>query len=210
MYRFLKTLFVMTTLMVVTPVFADETVQAPLEQIPTAVTLQLEKKPQKPVDDGEAALVLFSFEEAEQLNYASVSRTGSPDLEGDDESLMGAMEMSMEELNTDSASSVNGPSIVFEKPLPSQSAMIETGSPTALIISFGSKEADVDMSTLKIQATKGMFSKSLTPLIKPYLQGTRLEADKIEVPTGNFRIEISVADKNGNITRNVYGLTVTK
>ena len=37
-----------------------------------------------------------------------------------------------------------------------------------------------------------------------------LEALAVKVPTGRFKIEVSIADRNGNRTKNTYRLSVLK
>ena len=167
-------------------------------------------------------LVLFSEEEAAQLNdtalvssfemqaglnQATASSAAAPDADGD------VAIFNVEQSTTHASQAVNnGPNILIEKPLPigaDAAALIKTTSPSSLVITFAAKDADVDMSTLQITASKGMFSKSLTPMVKPYVKGNRLEAERIEVPEGNFRINIAVSDIHGNITRQSYGLVVS-
>ncbi len=53
------------------------------------------------------------------------------------------------------------------------------------------------MSTLEVRAKKGLFSKSLTARLGPFVRETRLEARGIDVPTGRFLLEFRVADVNG-------------
>lgn len=64
------------------------------------------------------------------------------------------------------------------------------------------------MSSLEVVARKGIFSKSLTERLKPYVDGTSLNVKKAEIPAGRFLIQISIADLNGRATAQSYELLV--
>ena len=85
---------------------------------------------------------------------------------------------------------------------------IQTGSPTAFVVSFEQNQAPVDMESLEIRAKKGIFSKSLTDRLRPYLHGTSIEADAVNVPEGRFVIQIEIADRSGAKTVKSYRLEV--
>jgi len=103
-----------------------------------------------------------------------------------------------------------GPLIIMEKPslIPENPvAMIETQSPTPLTIRFEMNPrtgSPVDMQSLEVKGKKGMFSKSLTQTLRPFIKGTRIDGEQIKIPKGEFHIEISIADKNGNQTVENY------
>ncbi len=139
----------------------------------------------------ERKLVLFTLDEARQLRL---------DADAVDET----------QIKTRGVS-VPGPFIEILSPTPTgaaQTPTIETSSPTTLTVLFKSNRAPVDMESLDIEAQKGFFSKSLTPMLKPYIQGTNLRANAVEIPTGNFMIEIAIADEHGARTANRYRLVV--
>jgi hypothetical protein len=87
---------------------------------------------------------------------------------------------------------------------------IQTNSPTTMMVIFEENQAPVDMSSLEVKAKKGIFSKSLTDTLKPYIEGTTLAVDNIEVPSGKFQIEIVVKDLKGHETMQTYRLVVEK
>lgn len=106
-----------------------------------------------------------------------------------------------------------GPRIVIKSPEVKASAtgsIIETSSPTTLAVLFEQGRAPVDMTSLQVRAKKGFFSKSLTQLFLPYIQGTQLMAQDVTIPEGRFFVEIEIADVNGVKTVEAYGLEVSK
>jgi hypothetical protein len=104
-----------------------------------------------------------------------------------------------------------GPRIIIQHPaVQDQSAnpTIDTFSPVDLMIAFEENRAPVDMGSLEVIAKKGFFSKSLTGLLRPYIRGTFLEAKGVKVPSGRFRIRISIADQKGTKTEKEYRLRI--
>jgi hypothetical protein len=106
-----------------------------------------------------------------------------------------------------------GPRIVFQRPLIKDGAdgpIIETVSPTDFVIFFEANRAPVDMDSLQIEAKKWLFSMSLTARLRPYIQGTSLEAKGVSIPEGLFVIQIEIADKAGAKTVGTYRLMAKK
>jgi hypothetical protein len=62
------------------------------------------------------------------------------------------------------------------------------------------------MNSLQIEARKWPFSKSLTARLKPYIQGTSLQAKGVSIPEGLFVIQIEIADVAGAKTVGTYRL----
>ena len=85
---------------------------------------------------------------------------------------------------------------------------IQTNSPANMLVVFEPNQAPVDMSSLDVKAKKGLFSKSLTDKLTPYIDGTTLVVENLEVPPGKFQIEILVKDLEGNETTQTYRLVV--
>jgi hypothetical protein len=136
-------------------------------------------------------LVLFTAEEADQLRL-----TGEEWL-----------------VAVDMPRISHGPHIVLRHPevdTASDTPTIQTTSPTALQVLFQENRAPVDMASLRVWAKKGIFSKSLTQRLQPYIRGTSLEAQGLELPTGRFLIGIEIADRQGAKTTQSYFLEVTK
>jgi hypothetical protein len=80
----------------------------------------------------------------------------------------------------------------------------------SLLVLFEERGAAVDMPSLRVQARKGLFSKSLTETLQPYVRGTRVEAQAVQVPEGRFLIQIAIADLQGRTTSEAYRLEVKK
>lgn len=87
-------------------------------------------------------------------------------------------------------------------------SVIQMRTPGDFWVEFEQVGAPVNMHTLAVQARRGMFSKSLTDVFEPYIQGTRLRAENVQLPSGRFLIEISIADVNGTATAKTYRLQV--
>jgi hypothetical protein len=79
-----------------------------------------------------------------------------------------------------------------------------------LLVEFVETSAPVDMKSLEVKAKKGLFSKSLTDKLKPYIKGAAIEANGLQVPEGRYLIEIYIADSNGTETTVTYGLEVVR
>jgi hypothetical protein len=104
-----------------------------------------------------------------------------------------------------------GPRIVVRKPTvrqTSEGAVIETTPSTHFLIMFEPNGSPVDMDSLEIKARKGILSMSLTPRLKPFIEGTSLKADSVSVPEGRFLIQIEILDKAGARSVEKYRLDV--
>lgn len=85
---------------------------------------------------------------------------------------------------------------------------VETRCPCSLLISFEKNHAAVDMDSLQVKAKKGVFSKSLTERLKPYVRGETLDVNNAKIPAGKFQIEITIADVKGQRTSKSYRFIV--
>jgi len=106
-----------------------------------------------------------------------------------------------------------GPRIVFQMPHvrdTPEGPTLETSTPMSLLVAFEERGAAVDMQSLRVQARKGIFSRSLTETLQPYIRGTRVEAQEVQVPQGRFLIQIDIADLQGRKTSEAYRLEVKK
>jgi hypothetical protein len=102
-----------------------------------------------------------------------------------------------------------GPRIIIKRPPIKDVAdgpLIETISPTDLMIFFEENRASVDMNSLQVEAKKWLFTLSLTARLRPYIQGTSLQAKGVQVPEGLFVIQIEIADVVGAKTVGTYRL----
>jgi hypothetical protein len=140
------------------------------------------------VATAQSRLLLLTPGEAAQLNLAPGDRFAAPVLRGP-----------------------SGPRIVVRAPVVVRTdtgAVIETTPVTRFSISFEPNGAPVDMDSLDITARKGPFSVSLTSRLKPFIQGTSLQADTVTVPEGRFMVQIGIVDKAGARTVEHYRLEV--
>ena len=65
---------------------------------------------------------------------------------------------------------------------------------------FEPREVAVDMRSLAVWARKSICKKSLTDWLKPYIRGNTIVVDGLKLPTGQFVLEIQIADKDGERT----------
>jgi hypothetical protein len=106
-----------------------------------------------------------------------------------------------------------GPHVMVQKPqvlAASETPTLTATSPTDLLVVFKPNRAPVNMDSLEVQARKGIFKISLTDRLKPYIQGTTIQAPNLEIPSGKFLIEIGIADVQGERTFRKYYLQVNK
>ena len=104
-----------------------------------------------------------------------------------------------------------GPHIVIENPSVRETnggRTLEAVTPLDLSVRFEENRSPVNMSSLQVTARKGIFSKSLTALLLPYVQGATLQVSGAEIPQGKFQLEVVVADQNGAKTVETYRLEV--
>lgn len=104
-----------------------------------------------------------------------------------------------------------GPRILVQEPIvkhTSNGAVIETTPSTSFLILFEANGSPVDMESLEIKAKKGILSMSLTPRLKPFIEGTSLKAGSVSVPEGRFLIQIEILDKAGAKAVEQYRLDV--
>jgi len=135
---------------------------------------------------------LISFEEARQLQLT------------DDEWLEKPLVM---------RSVSNGPEISILKPQINNDdigAVIETSSPTDLLVLFKEKSSPVAMDSINILAKKGMFKKNLTDRLKKYISGEKIDARELMLPSGKFLIIVEISDSSGRKTVEEYRLQVSK
>jgi hypothetical protein len=104
-----------------------------------------------------------------------------------------------------------GPRILVQEPVVRQTsngAVIETTPSTSFFIVFEANGSPVDMDSLEIKAKKGILSMSLTPRLRPFIEGTSLKAGSVTVPEGRFLIQIEILDKAGARAMEQYRLDV--
>ena len=140
----------------------------------------------------QSQLVLFTVEEAKRLRHTDREWNASAEI-------------------LEFRGLAHGPRISIKAPRIEGTAtgsVIQMRTPGDLWVEFEQVGAPVNMHTLAVQARRGMFSKSLTDVFEPYIQGTRLRAENVQLPSGRFLIEISIADVKGTATAETYRLQV--
>ena len=93
-----------------------------------------------------------------------------------------------------------GPHIILKHPALMRTASMQTIRTTTSAhfeLVFEPREAPVDMYSLTVWAHKGIFKKSLTDWLKPYIHGNAIIVDGIKLPQGEFVLEIQIADRGG-------------
>ena len=106
-----------------------------------------------------------------------------------------------------------GPFIRVKYPQPRDTEYgltLEMFSPTDFLVLFEKNRAAVNMDSLKIRAKKGIFSKSLTERLKPYLKETTLNVEGMVIPHGRFTFIVSIADLDGAETVGTYRMIINK
>jgi hypothetical protein len=105
----------------------------------------------------------------------------------------------------------NGPQIILRYPELMRTAseqMIRTTTFAHFEMVFEPREAPVNMYSLTVLARKGIFKKSLTNLLKPYIRGNAIIVDGIKLPQGKFVLEVQIADRDGEQTSQQFHVFV--
>lgn len=95
-----------------------------------------------------------------------------------------------------------GPRIEFSQPevtLSKEGPTVKIQPPAKLVVFFfeGKSGKPVDMSTLKVVGKKWGFSNNLTKRLRPFIVGQKIDAANVEIPSGKFHLEVSIADTSG-------------
>ena len=88
-----------------------------------------------------------------------------------------------------------GPAIVVQNP----KALQRLNSPVNIVVSFepGTSGLPPNMGTLKVTLI-GFFDIDLTDRVREYVEGTRLNVEEADLPTGKHRIRMAIRDTTGN------------
>ena len=88
-----------------------------------------------------------------------------------------------------------GPLIVVSNP----KALERVRSPVKIQVSFepGRSGLPPAMETLKVTLI-GFFDIDITDRLREYVEGTRLNVEEADLPTGNHRIRMAIRDTTGN------------
>jgi hypothetical protein len=100
----------------------------------------------------------------------------------------------------------SGPSLIVIEPKPAKQHM----SPVSLIIDFFPKTGTaVDLTKLKLEFLK-LIPINVTNRVRDYISENGIRAEEVEIPTGKFKIRITLGDTAGGITQQVFGITIVK
>ena len=143
-------------------------------------------------------LVLFTPEEADKFRHTTVEELR------DTEKLNPIMRL---------RSAPKGPYICINEPPLTytdgvQTILVLKQLHPNLLVKFEENQAPVNMKSLQIKGKKGIFSKSITDRFIPYIKGTTIEAEDMEMRNGNFILQVKIADVNNNKTDENYRLIV--
>lgn len=108
----------------------------------------------------------------------------------------------------------DGPRIIFQEP-DLIDGLVKTTTPLDLSVAFEPNLAPINMQSLEVRARKGIFRKSLTHIVMPYVTpdgegGWSFVIENVTIPQGNFRIEITIADQRDGETVQEFLFQVTK
>jgi hypothetical protein len=103
---------------------------------------------------------------------------------------------------------MRSPTIQLTNPI----AMIETATPIDLSVHFIENGAPVKLETLEVCGKAWGFRRCFTDQLKSYLNTNTntLEAPNLDVPTGEYVIEIRLADDQGRETGAHYKMVVAE
>lgn len=82
-------------------------------------------------------------------------------------------------------------------------------SPVKIIVSFFARNGKkIDLTKLKVEYLK-MFAVDLTKRVLPYTSEEGIKIEKAELPSGNHKIRITLADAEGGVTQQVFLFVVS-
>lgn len=82
-------------------------------------------------------------------------------------------------------------------------------SPLKIIVSFFPRNGKkIDLTKLKVEYLK-MFTIDLTKRVLPYTSEEGIKIEKAELPPGNHKIRITLADTEGGVTQRVFLFVVS-
>jgi hypothetical protein len=80
-------------------------------------------------------------------------------------------------------------------------------APVSVFIRFAANQAPVDLSTLKVVLLK-VVKIDITDRLRPYVSDEGIRIDEGKFPSGKFRLRVTLADVNGNLTTGEGALVV--
>lgn len=104
-----------------------------------------------------------------------------------------------------------GPQIILKYPelVRTTSVLtIQTTTSAHFEMVFEPRQAAVDMRSLTVWARKGIFKKSLTDWLQPYIRGNAVVVNGAELPKGEFVLEVQIADRGGELTSKRFRVSV--
>jgi hypothetical protein len=71
--------------------------------------------------------------------------------------------------------------------------------PIELLITFAPNQAPIDLASLKVKLVK-LIKIDITDRLKPYLNDQGIHVKDAKMPSGKFRVQLTIADVKGNVT----------
>ncbi len=101
--------------------------------------------------------------------------------------------------------SSNGPRITVHKP----ELLNQVRPPVDILVTFAPSDsgAKPDLSTLRVHLLK-FINIDITDRLKKFLKGDRLDVTGAEVPVGNHRLRVTVADVTGQESQREFRLVI--
>lgn len=150
----------------------------------------------------QGAVVLLTEEEAARLRLT-------------EEQFEWQVEYQRGTLSHDDSDQQPGPRIDFQNPtITDPPSVVETTTPLALSVAFMPNRAPIDIESLEVRAKRGILRRRITSMVLPYVvpdgDGWRFVIESAAIPRGRFRIEIEIADENGERTVQSYFFRITR
>lgn len=101
--------------------------------------------------------------------------------------------------------SAQGPRITVHKP----ELLNQVRPPVDILVTFapGDSGAKPDLASLRVHLLK-FINIDITDRLKKFLKGDRLDVTGAEVPTGNHRLRVTLADTNGQESQREFRLVI--
>jgi hypothetical protein len=101
-------------------------------------------------------------------------------------------------------SAATGPEIMLISPEPESINL----SPLKILVKFNPREGTkVDISTLRVELLK-FITINITDRLKGYASNEGINVEKAELPSGNYKIRVTLSDTTGGMTSRVFVLRV--
>lgn len=79
--------------------------------------------------------------------------------------------------------------------------------PVAVSVKFAPRNAPVDVSSLKVQVVK-LIPIDITDRVRPYVTAEGIEIPDAKLPSGEYKVRLSLSDNAGGISRKEMTVTI--